>query len=130
MFFTSVLTAMFATLAASTLATPISRAEDDIVSPQITYPTTGAVWIPFTNQTVTWDTSNIAPADANNTGLLLLGYNEANSEHLDIQYPLATQFPIGAGSVDIVVPNVTLRTDYIVVLFGDSGNASPEFTIL
>lgn len=43
--------------------------------------------------------------------------------------PLATGFPITMGRAEITVPSVTTRNSYILVLFGDSGNASPRFTI-
>jgi hypothetical protein len=61
--------------------------------------------------------------------------------------PLATNFKLTDGQVQITVPNVPTRRDYIVVgefllfrhrlavqpafleVFGDSGNASPQFTI-
>lgn len=63
--------------------------------------------------------------------------------------PLATNINYNVGQVQITVPNVPTRSDYIVVckwmscyyihdkpcsmlltVFGDSGNASPEFTII
>ena len=61
--------------------------------------------------------------------------------------PLATNLNYSAGQAQITVPNVPTRSDYIVVckwlshcyminraqcpsVFGDSGNASPEFTII
>lgn len=64
------------------------------------------------------------------------------------EHPLATNFPISLGSVSFTVPqDATPRSDAIVIcmyylsfgcvhtlhavlVFGDSGNASPEFTIV
>ena len=65
------------------------------------------------------------------------------------EHPLASGFPITDGSVQVVVPSVVDRDDYVIVrtylfskvsiedpersdipaVFGDSGNTSPKFTI-
>ncbi|TBU29935.1 hypothetical protein BD311DRAFT_796293 [Dichomitus squalens] len=122
-------------LALAALATTASavalRAADDVFSPSVTSPTAGEVWTVGSVQTVTWDTSNIPAANQNQTGLILLGSVEDGStdEHLDIENPLASNFPIRGGAVNVTVPQVATRDDYVVVLFGDSGNASPKFTI-
>ncbi|EED86010.1 predicted protein [Postia placenta Mad-698-R] len=128
--------AKFAALCAAALsvqATPISFVPADegniFWSPDITSPGLLSVWTVGANETVTWDPSKVPQSNINDTGLLLLGYQENGSENLDISTPLATGFPISAGQVSLTVPNVTERHDYIVVLFGDSGNASPIFTI-
>ncbi|KAL7277067.1 hypothetical protein ACG7TL_008912 [Trametes sanguinea] len=78
-------------------------------------------------QNVTWDTSNILPSAVNQTGLILFGYlcDPSGNE----QHPLAFNFPIKAGSVLVDVPDITLHDDYLIVLFVDSGNTSPKFTI-
>lgn len=47
-----------------------------------------------------------------------------------IARPLATKFSIRQGRVWFQLPYVKTRDDYIVVLMGDSGNASHMFTIL
>ncbi|KAJ8473412.1 hypothetical protein ONZ51_g7890 [Trametes cubensis] len=123
--FTAIVTALVAAAAA------VSAAPSIVFSPPITSPKAGDVWPAGTTQVVTWDTTNIPPANANQTGLILLGYIEDGSEdeHLDIKNPLAVNFPISAGSASVEVPSVTPRDDYVVVLFGDSGNTSPKFTI-
>ncbi|EMD31385.1 hypothetical protein CERSUDRAFT_89078 [Gelatoporia subvermispora B] len=125
----SLLALAAAAVASPTAFIPVAPKEDIVFSPHITGPTAGQLWPVGTNQTVTWDTSSIPAEGQNQTGLLLLGYQENDSENLDISHPLAVGFPISAGEVNITVPNVTMRTDYIVVLFGDSGNVSPQFTI-
>jgi hypothetical protein len=64
--------------------------------------------------------------------MVLLGHlNEDGSggENLDVANPLAQGFKLAAGTVTFPVPKVTPNDNYIVVLFGDSGNASPKFTI-
>ncbi|EJF63332.1 hypothetical protein DICSQDRAFT_55831 [Dichomitus squalens LYAD-421 SS1] len=122
-------------LALAALATTASavalRAANDVFSPPVTSPTAGEVWTVGSVQTVTWDTSSIPAANQNQTGLILLGFVEDGStdEHLDIENPLASNFPIRDGAVNVTVPQVATRDDYIVVLFGDSGNSSPKFTI-
>ncbi|KAI0663390.1 hypothetical protein C8Q70DRAFT_1050075 [Cubamyces menziesii] len=107
--FTAIVTALVAAAAA------VSAAPSIVFSPPITSPKAGDVW----------------PAGTTQTGLILLGYIEDGSEdeHLDIKNPLAVNFPISAGSASVEVPSVTPRDDYVVVLFGDSGNTSPKFTI-
>ncbi|RPD62508.1 hypothetical protein L226DRAFT_610948 [Lentinus tigrinus ALCF2SS1-7] len=107
------------------------RAADEVFRPAITAPHSGDKWTVGSVQAVTWDISSIPPANENQTGLVLLGYIEDGQldEHLDIEHPLASNFPITAGAVNVTVPEVPNRDDYIVVLFGDSGNTSPKFMI-
>ncbi|KAI0659944.1 hypothetical protein C8Q70DRAFT_105287 [Cubamyces menziesii] len=121
--------ALFTALVAAASVVSAAPAED--FEPHITAPTAGAVWHIGSTQNVTWDTSNIPPSNVNQTGLILLGYlvDGSEDEHLDGQHPLAVNFPITAGYASVVVPDVAPRDDYIVVLFGNSGNASPQFTI-
>ncbi|ETW81827.1 hypothetical protein HETIRDRAFT_247666, partial [Heterobasidion irregulare TC 32-1] len=99
-----------------------------VVSPPITSPTASTVWNVGDKVLVTWDTSDI-PEPKNFTGQLLLGFQENDSENLMLDSPLASGFQLIDGQVQITVPDVPPKSDYIVVLFGDSGNASPEFTI-
>ncbi|KAF9221483.1 hypothetical protein BS17DRAFT_843533 [Gyrodon lividus] len=122
----------------------------DVVDPPITSPTAGSVWHVGDRQTVTWSTAGLPSNPTNPNGMLVLGYNYNNSENLmlgkptlkiteadrpdmlmyQLDSPLATNLDYAAGQAEITVPNVPTRSDYIVVLFGDSGNASPEFTII
>ncbi|KAI9058487.1 hypothetical protein FKP32DRAFT_1669315 [Trametes sanguinea] len=136
--FASKLTAVFAVFAAAATAVSaapaavFSKPKTDIVfRPHITSPQAGDVWPVGSTQTVTWDTSDIPEEARNQTGLILLGYLEGDDtdEHLGVNDPLAYNFPITAGSAQVTVPEVQSRNDYVVVLFGDSGNTSPKFTI-
>ncbi|KAJ7784379.1 hypothetical protein B0H16DRAFT_1492315 [Mycena metata] len=120
-------------------ASPLRPQELVVVTPKITSPTQAVSWPSGSIQTVTWDTTDIPPEAANNTGVLLLGRNTTAydengqkfmSENLDIKHPLATGFPIMAGCKNITVPKTTPGANYIIVLFGDSGNASPQFKIV
>lgn len=47
-----------------------------------------------------------------------------------LDWDLAAGFPLNSGSWNVTLPdNLATRSDYIVVVFGNSGNASPKFTI-
>ncbi|KAF9990236.1 hypothetical protein BGZ80_006946 [Entomortierella chlamydospora] len=107
----------------------VSVATAILINPHITSPKKGVEWKANSYQTVQWDTKGIKGSKA--TGTLLLGYREGNSlnEHLDTAHPLAKDFPLKNGRIKVKVPNVDPRKRYIVVLLGNSGNASPEFTI-
>jgi len=134
-FFTALLSALV--LAVSTNATPVHVAERTdlteliVVVPQITSPVQGDIWRVNSTQTVTWNTSNIPESGKNNTGHILLGYVDGNStsENLDFIHPLAAGFLLTAGCQNVTVPDVLPRTTYMIILLGDSGNTSPEFSI-
>jgi len=105
--------------------------EKTVYDPHITDPAQGTAWKAGDDETVKWDTSSL-PSSYDGTGTLLLGYIDPSSpgEHLMIDSPLATGFLLTDGSKTITLPsNLTTKSTYIVVLMGDSGNASPEFTI-
>ncbi|KAF7298880.1 hypothetical protein MIND_00836000 [Mycena indigotica] len=135
MLFTTLLS-LFVT---STLCAPtLGPQELIVIDPEITSPKSGDIWKAGTTQLVTWKTDSIPPGSANTTGLLLLGHpstihqdgKDYPSENLDIKHPLASGFYLTDGNVTVVVPNwIRPRTNYMVVLFGDSGNTSPLFTI-
>ncbi|EPQ54575.1 hypothetical protein GLOTRDRAFT_24481, partial [Gloeophyllum trabeum ATCC 11539] len=103
----------------------------DVYDPRITSPKSSTVWVVGHSVEVTWDTSDKPKHVTNPEGKVVLGYVEDGdpSEHLDMDHPLADGFDISDGHVKIKVPNVERRNDYIVILFGDSGNRSPAFTI-
>ncbi|KAG1743307.1 uncharacterized protein EDB91DRAFT_1017322, partial [Suillus paluster] len=96
----------------------------DVVDPPVTSPTAGTVWHVGEKQLVTWSTNALPVNMTNPVGMLVLGYI------ILLDSPLATNINYTVGQVQITVPNVDTREDYIVVLFGDSGNASPQFTII
>ncbi|KZT09363.1 uncharacterized protein LAESUDRAFT_723106 [Laetiporus sulphureus 93-53] len=102
----------------------------DVADPPITSPDANTVWTAGENVTVTWNTSSIPSSVTNSQGKVVLGYLTSDSENLNINSPLASEFPITAGQVSFVVPSVPTGNNYIVALFGDSGNISPEFTII
>jgi len=109
----------------------VARHRHGAYSPPITSPQEGVDWEVGSTQTVTWDASNIPPSAANDTGTLILGYLDgySDNENLDTRHPLASGFSLYDGAVRVEVPYVEPRDTYIVVLMGNSGNASPTFSI-
>ncbi|KAF9532543.1 hypothetical protein CPB83DRAFT_626976 [Crepidotus variabilis] len=120
---------IFATLATVFVAgvnasAVIQRAAQDVYSPHITSPTAGVVWTSGQTQTVTWDTSDAPAHITNRIGRIVLRKGATTTPLV-----LADNFDILDGKAQVTVPNVVAGSDYEVVLFGDSGNISPEFTI-
>ncbi|OCH93447.1 hypothetical protein OBBRIDRAFT_749692 [Obba rivulosa] len=120
LFFVSLL-GVFAQLAS---ALPVNGKRDVFVPP-VLYPHNGTVWKKGQRHNVTWDTSN-APAQITNAiGEIRL----AQAGEPIFPVILATGFSILDGRIEVEVPWVATASDYSVVLFGDSGNFSPAFTI-
>ncbi|KAJ7625384.1 hypothetical protein DFH06DRAFT_1229386 [Mycena polygramma] len=107
----------------SVLAAPLDSRT--VFDPPIISPSANTVWKAGQVETVTWNASGIP---AGSTGQIVLGFLTSDSENLS-NTSLASGFDLTDGKVDITVPSVVTRTNYIIVLFGDSGNRSPEFTI-
>ncbi|KAF5382661.1 hypothetical protein D9615_003034 [Tricholomella constricta] len=104
----------------------------DVFSPHITSPDENTVWPVGTKQTVTWETKDIPPDSqlTNPNGKVVLGHlGPTGGLNLQLESPLAQNFKLRVGQIEITVPSVPPRDDYIIVLFGDSGNASPAFAI-
>ncbi|TRM60499.1 hypothetical protein BD626DRAFT_571575 [Schizophyllum amplum] len=131
----SVLSALVVSVqAAPMLMAPLAAVQlagRDVVAPPITSPNAETVWTAGETATVTWDTSDLPPESqiTNKEGRIVLGYQTEDSMHLMVDSPLAEGFSILLGTMDVTVPDVEERADYIIVLFGDSGNSSPQFTI-
>ncbi|KAH7097571.1 hypothetical protein BKA62DRAFT_716066 [Auriculariales sp. MPI-PUGE-AT-0066] len=107
----------------SVAAAPLAVARDVWV-PHIEVPNADTVWTRGTTVTVEWATDD-APDNISNGAAIYL--RKGNSTFLD---PLATGFDLRAGQYPVELPD-TLEpaSDYVIVLFGDSGNWSDEFTI-
>lgn len=61
----------------------------------------------------------------------LKAYKGTNFIHSKSEYTLAKGFDLSQGEETILLPKgLKPRNSYIVVLFGDSGNASPPFSIV
>ncbi|KAF7795318.1 hypothetical protein EIP86_006474 [Pleurotus ostreatoroseus] len=113
----------FLAIAAVVSALPV--AVRDVYAPPITYPHAGTVWTVGQRHNVTWDTTNPPKQITNSIGQIILAKNGIE----DWSAPLAANFSILLGRIEVTVPDVESGTDYSLVLFGDSGNYSPEFTI-
>ncbi|TBU27145.1 hypothetical protein BD311DRAFT_866256 [Dichomitus squalens] len=118
-------------LAVTTLAKPLAFNPRDAISPPITNPTAQTVWKAGDTQTVTWDLSGLNGAQPSNPqAQIILGTFINGEEHLLLDTVLASGFNILDGNVTLTVPTVTTGSDYIVCLFGSSGDISPPFTIV
>ncbi|KAF7299605.1 hypothetical protein HMN09_00965900 [Mycena chlorophos] len=107
---------IFLSLVSSALAMPLLGSRT-VYDPPITTP----------NAQTVWKAGNATGIPDGVTGMLQLGFLTSDSENLSTI--LATGFNLSDEKVQITIPDVVTRTNYILVLFGDSGNASPEFTI-
>ncbi|KAJ7277501.1 hypothetical protein C8J57DRAFT_987209, partial [Mycena rebaudengoi] len=104
-------------------AVPAGPVANDVFVPPILTPAAGTVWESFQSQNVTWDTSN-APNTISNRAFILLAKGGVEAPFI-----LASDFDLRAGFVELTVPHVLSGSDYQIVLFGDSGNLGPIFTI-
>ncbi|KIK57145.1 hypothetical protein GYMLUDRAFT_46377 [Collybiopsis luxurians FD-317 M1] len=99
----------------------------DVYNPHITSPVADTTWTCGENATVTWDGSNVPAQVTNSKGVVLLV--ELNGR-LNISKPLASGFDVvDTHSVSFPVPQVPSGHGYSIVLMGDSGNKSGNFTI-
>ncbi|KAI7901986.1 uncharacterized protein BX663DRAFT_404001, partial [Cokeromyces recurvatus] len=111
-----------------------------VINPKITVPNSHTKWRAGNTYIVKWKTtyqdygSNKAiPIPDDYKGTIKLGYlderKDPYNEHL-LWDDLASGFKLNAGSQTITLPSdLETKTSYIIVLMGDSGNASPKFTI-
>ncbi|EMD38249.1 hypothetical protein CERSUDRAFT_82501 [Gelatoporia subvermispora B] len=97
----------------------------DVWAPRILYPNSGTVWQKGQRHNVTWDVSDPPSEMTNPMGEIRLAHANGSI------YPviLASGFTVMDGRVEIEVPWLVTGSDYALVLFGDSGNTSPIFTI-
>ncbi|KAI9317046.1 hypothetical protein BX666DRAFT_1857930 [Dichotomocladium elegans] len=123
--FFSILLLLFAAFFAST--------DGLALNPPIKVPNAHTVWNAGGTYAVEWNTTTVSgiPIPPTDKGIVMLGYinNGDFSEHL--RWTLAVYFPLDTGHVNVTLPSdLPTGDNYIIVLFGDSGNASPQFTIL
>ncbi|KAF9029029.1 hypothetical protein BDZ89DRAFT_950940 [Hymenopellis radicata] len=114
----------FAALSALASLSLVRSATVDVYAPAITSPTNGTVWTVGEEALVTWDTSDAPAQITNKYGEVHLRLNGVTN-----MTALAAGFKILDGNVTIEVPDVEEAENYVVVLYGDSGNWSKEFTI-
>jgi len=125
------LLAFFLGLIAVANSMPVSLETRDVFVPPIKKPHAGTVWKIGHNATVTWKTKDAPVNITNSIGMVVLAQNGSifTSQPGGLDDPLASNFSIRLGRIEFVVPEVPAANDYQIVLFGDSGNFSPEFTI-
>ncbi|KAE9398928.1 hypothetical protein BT96DRAFT_920420 [Gymnopus androsaceus JB14] len=113
-FTTSLLASALAYFAVSVNAAPAGRSALDVWNPTITSPTAEP------------STAN-EPADVSNGGQVVLAVDGLATQDLSPVFDLAA----ADGFYTVTVPDdIAPGNDYQVVLFGDSGNISPSFTIV
>jgi len=124
--FTSITTlaSLFLVSVCSTIALPVHLGVRDVFVPPILYPTAGTIWRVGEEHQVTWDTSDHPVNITNKVGKIMLRKGDFTTPLI-----LANDFDILLGQANVTVPWVEDGDDYQVVVFGDSGNFSPEFTI-
>ncbi|KAI7855391.1 hypothetical protein BDC45DRAFT_506093 [Circinella umbellata] len=100
-------------------------------NPEITVPKATSKWRAGETYTVKWKTTVLGediPDGVN--GTIKLGYLEEGSINEHLYWDLATTFPLNSGAQTVTLPSdLETKTSYIIVVMGDSGNASPKFTI-
>ncbi|KAF7299606.1 hypothetical protein HMN09_00966000 [Mycena chlorophos] len=90
----------------------------DVFSPPVTYPHKGTVWKVGKRYTVTWDMAGAPEHITNNIGMIVL---VKDGRMVDLDHPLAKNFPINCSHYEITVPKVKAGHDYQILVFGDSG---------
>ncbi|KAL0953235.1 hypothetical protein HGRIS_004488 [Hohenbuehelia grisea] len=114
----------FASPAPIKLHPRLDASQLDVYAPPITYPSAGAVWVVGETYQVTWDASTPPRQITNPHGTLILRKGDLATPLI-----LAKGFNITDGETTITCPWVVDSDDYSLVLMGDSGNWSEQFTI-
>ncbi|KAG1816076.1 uncharacterized protein BJ212DRAFT_1272472 [Suillus subaureus] len=96
----------------------------DVWVPTIIEPTSASTWSAGGTYSVTWDTSSKPSEVTNPIGKVYLRQGDATQSD-----PIASGFELSDGEVKVTIPDDTAAGEYMVVLFGDSGNWSEEFAI-
>ncbi|KAG1452495.1 hypothetical protein G6F56_007806 [Rhizopus delemar] len=114
----------------------LSLAQAMVINPVITSPTTGTKWRAGGTYIVKWETTYFdgekqVPIPSIEKGYIKLGYledSDPDNEHL--LWDLAGGFNLDSGSYSVTLPSdLETKRSYIIILMGDSGNASKKFTI-
>ncbi|KAF9034239.1 hypothetical protein BDZ89DRAFT_983715 [Hymenopellis radicata] len=123
--FTSLILFYVAALVSIVAAAPMRLSTRDVFVPPVLTPDAATTWTVNSTVTVTWDVSD-PPAQITNK----LGSIRLRKADRALPLVLADGFDILLGQIDVTVPWVVAGTDYSIVLFGDSGNWSPDFSIV
>ncbi|BGP29583.1 hypothetical protein JCM10296v2_001322 [Rhodotorula toruloides] len=105
--------------------------------PAFTSPKGGEVWLAGQNYSASWNQKlpeGIPVQNVSQTANLVLGYTEAGSQSLNLNWTLASNvslYPPAPNTVNFQLPeDLPPRNSYFLVLLGSSRNQSPTFTIL
>ncbi|KAI0062229.1 hypothetical protein BV25DRAFT_660585 [Artomyces pyxidatus] len=121
-FFFTLAATLFSLAAASPLAVLQKR---DVYVPPVLYPHAGTVWKVGEQHNVTWNNTSPPAEITNPKGQIYLRKGDSTLMNMT----LASKFNLADGRTEVTVPDLTPGSDYRIVLFGDSGNWSPEFEI-
>ncbi|KAG2351743.1 hypothetical protein BDR07DRAFT_1317775 [Suillus spraguei] len=117
---------MLLTLLSCVSGAPVSAVmQRDVWVPKITCPTSASTWTVGGTFLVTWDTSSEPSQVTNPIGQIYLRQGDATQSN-----PIASGFELSSGQTEVTVPADTPPGEYMIVLFGDSGNFSEEFPIV
>ncbi|KAF9653746.1 hypothetical protein BDM02DRAFT_3265452 [Thelephora ganbajun] len=116
-------TALFAGIISALAVHAADSSTLDVWVPPITFPTEGVNLISGQTYNFTWDASSPPPQITNPTAVIYLRQNDRT-----LPIILAGKVPTAQGYAPVNIPWVNTGV-YQVVLFGDSGNFSPEFNI-
>ncbi|CAO3623894.1 unnamed protein product [Cunninghamella blakesleeana] len=114
------------------LATLLAYTYAIVLNPQVTSPAEKEVLTAGSKYTIKWDTEHVVggPIPDYLTGTIKLGYLEGDDLNEHLFWELGKGFKLNQGSYEVTIPaDLETRTRYIIVLMGNSGNASKEFTI-
>ncbi|EKM51842.1 uncharacterized protein PHACADRAFT_31642 [Phanerochaete carnosa HHB-10118-sp] len=99
----------------------------DLWIPPVIEPSADTVWVVGQFYNITWDNSD-PPVNITDS----LGHAYLVKDFLlDPNQPqIASNFPLRQGWVTVQAPDVAPADDYSILLFGDSSNFGPEFSIV
>ncbi|RUP50187.1 hypothetical protein BC936DRAFT_140040 [Jimgerdemannia flammicorona] len=98
-----------------------------VYAPKIILPNSDSVWTVGHKELVQWNSTGIPKGTP---GMIMIGYLNPGDINEHLNWTVAKGFDLYESHQSIVVPkDLNPGDNYIIVLFGDSGNASPTFTI-
>ncbi|KAG2224669.1 hypothetical protein INT45_007914, partial [Circinella minor] len=102
-----------------------------VYNPEIISPNESSKWRAGETYTIQWSptiSGQSIPEEIK--GTIMLGYLEEGSMNENLHWTLAKDFQLSSGAQSITLPSdLETKTSYIIVVMGNSGNASAKFTI-
>ncbi|KAI8146392.1 hypothetical protein BJV82DRAFT_554400 [Fennellomyces sp. T-0311] len=123
---------MYRTALSVLLLSLFSMAYAIVWNAPITIPNENTIWTAGKSYIVKWNTTTHDGQKIPDgvSGMIKLGYVEDGSLDEHLYWDLAKDFPLNSGEQAICLPDgLEPKDNYIIVLMGNSGNASPKFTI-